>query len=378
MIGQPPRANLAIVESTRLQNKHAGWFIVTQVKANRVIYFTDDPSYEPPMEGNWYFVTHHVGELPPEMTLRNCWGWRFNGGVFSDVRERPTKASLDSLLESNRKALLTLLRDKVNRARQALASTCLLGDEVRRLKLDEAERYQSLGTEGVRQDENEFAYLEAVASARAMPMTAAAELVLQRESTLKHELVKSERQREHLTQEILVADTQERLIELRRVVLEELAPELSQRFAYPANPMTPEEWLQPLTPVHRAHECARLRVRLRELVNARRMRIHDGYLEGETLFRQKAKLAQTLLNNEGQPPASVDFSLLQSMADAHGMSLVDAARLALGAANDAEAILRSTEALKDRMLAAIHRVQSIRDIQRVDKELQDAAHVGKA
>ena len=59
--------------------------IVTQVKSNRVVYFTDDADYLPPTDGDWYYVSSTLGDLPKGMSLRNCWRWRFNGGVFTDA-----------------------------------------------------------------------------------------------------------------------------------------------------------------------------------------------------------------------------------------------------------------------------------------------------
>jgi len=32
------------------------WFVVSQCKSNRVVYFTDDTDYVPPMQGDWYYV----------------------------------------------------------------------------------------------------------------------------------------------------------------------------------------------------------------------------------------------------------------------------------------------------------------------------------
>jgi len=358
---------------------HPGWFIVTQVKANRVVYFTDDPAYQPPMDGDWYFVTHHLGDLPGDMTLRNCWGWRFNGGVFSDVREPDEQQKLESLLEANRRALLTLLRDKINRLREDLAPTCVLGDAVRAAKLREAQAYLSLGrtlNHTAAADPEAFPLLHATAGARGCLLSQAAELIVATNCGMDAGLVASELVRERFSAAIRAARTQDELIHLRERILDEVEPGSyanSAHFAYAASPMKPEDWQAPLSEVQRAHERARLRARLREIVNASRSRVHQGYLEDEALLRQKAKLAQVLLNNEGRKPADVDFSLLQGLADARGLDLVDAARLVLGTVNEADAILRSSERLKDRILASIDRMANLRDIQQVEQELKDAA-----
>ena len=40
------------------------WSLVTQVKSHRVVYFTDDPAYQPPMDGDWYYVSPFAGNSP--------------------------------------------------------------------------------------------------------------------------------------------------------------------------------------------------------------------------------------------------------------------------------------------------------------------------
>lgn len=350
---------------------------MTQVKANRVVYFTDDPAYQPPMEGDWYFMTHHLGDLPADMTLRNCWGWRFNGGVFTDVREPDEHERLESLLEANRRALLALLRDKINRLRDEWAPACVLGAEVRAAKLREAHAYLALDPQAVA-DPGAFPLLHATAGARGCLLLQAAELVIAAERRMNAGLVATEAMRERFAAAILTARTQDELIRVRERILDEVDPGQSARFAYAANPMKPEDWQAPLSEVQRAHEMARLRAQLREIVNRSRSRVHQGYLEDEALLRQKAKLAQVLLNHEGRKPAEVDFSLLQGLADARGLGLVDAARLVLGTVNEADAILRSSEHLKDRMLAAIDRIANLRDIQQVEQELRDASRSARS
>src|SRR4051812_48038046 len=117
----------------------AAHIIVTQVKSNRVVYFTDDPDYSPPMEGDWYYVSSYRGELPADMSLRNCWRWRFNGGVFKDTKpERPAKDARQRLVDHNRSALLGILSEKINAVRAPYAPSCSLGAAVREEKLREA------------------------------------------------------------------------------------------------------------------------------------------------------------------------------------------------------------------------------------------------
>lgn len=349
----------------------AAWFIVTQVKAHRVVYYTDDADYRPPSEGDWYYVSQHHGELPAQMTLRNCWGWRYEHGEFSDVREPDEPAREASLLDSNRRALLDLLRDKIDRARAAWAPECLLGAELRALKLQQAQAWlQRAPQDGAGAEA--FDLLAGVASTQRVTMAEAARGVVDRNAAMRRVLVETEQLREQLARDIREAATQDELLALRRRLLGELLPALSGQAALPVNPMTPEEWDEPLAPSHRVHEVARLKARLREIVNAQRRRLHDGYDENEVLLRHKARLAQALLDNGGDKPAGQDYTLLEGLAEAHGLALADAARLAMGTISDAEAILRGSELLKDRLSARIERMHSLRDVQRVQKELEDA------
>jgi hypothetical protein len=123
--------------------KKTTWVIVTQVKSLRVVYFTDDPSYQPPTENDHYYYSVHLGELPAEITLRNCWGWKFNGQRFLDVHEAPKVTAEEATLVANRKALMQLLVEKINLIRAPFLPACRAGDQVRKLKLQEAHRFLS-------------------------------------------------------------------------------------------------------------------------------------------------------------------------------------------------------------------------------------------
>lgn len=124
------------------------WIVVTQVKSHRVVYFTDDQSYQPPMDGDWYYYSPYTGDLPVSMTLRNCWGWRFNGSSFVDAREVVKNTREETLIESNRQVLLKILNEKINVIRQPFMPSCRGGDVVRELKLLEAEDYLALSGDG--------------------------------------------------------------------------------------------------------------------------------------------------------------------------------------------------------------------------------------
>jgi hypothetical protein len=342
----------------------SGWFIVSQVKSNRVVYFTDDPGYRPPSEGDWYFVSHHLGELPPGMTLRNCWSWRFDGSGFSDPGDPTPQGEAASLLAANRKAVHALLRTRIDDMRAPWTPSGALGETLRAAKLAEAQAFLAGGA-----GTGTFALLEGVAVARAITLAEAAALVVERARSTQQALVASEALRERFACAIDAALTNEELVALRERLIGEVDPARAGTLARPANPMTPGEWDEPLPDAARGAEAARLRTQLREAVNARRRRVHDGYVADETLVKHKAQLAQALLNNDGVPPAGMDFSLLANYAQAHSLKLEDAARLVMGTVTEAEAILRATERDKDRLLARIEAARTLRDFQRLGQDI---------
>lgn len=345
------------------------WIVVTQVKSNRVVYFTDDADYQPAMDGDWYFVSQYLGELPAAMTLRNCWGWRFNGGVFKDVRDPEPKPQLEQLLESNRRALLALLRDKISQARNRYSPTCAMGADVRHLKRLEAQRYLA-GTASADQHKETDSYpmLSALATARGISLREAAVLVEGRQEDTLHMLALTEQVREHYVQAIHRTQSQDDMIRLRRELLDTVLPDLSSRFPFPASAFVPEDWDRPLSEIHKVHETARLRAQLREIVNAKRSAFHEGYLGNDHIARKRLVQARALLDGSTTESAQ-DLALLESYANRHQLVLQEAALQLVQAAENADEALVSTELMKDAMQARIDAVANLRDIRAIGRDL---------
>jgi hypothetical protein len=351
----------------------ASWYIVVQVKSLRVVYFTDDQGYHPPMDGDWYFVSHYLGDLPEGISLRNCWSWRFDGTAFSDPGDPAQEATAESLLASNRRALHGLLKDKIDKMREPWVPAAALGETLRARKLGQARAFLSGGARG-----DAWPLLEGVAVARAITLREAATLIVERDEATCRALDHTERLRERLACAIDAAGTNDELVALRARLIGELDPAVTEAGVKSPNPMTPEEWDEPLSQARCSAEAARLRAQLREAVNARRRRIHDGYVDNDPLLKHKAKLAQSLLNNEGIPPAGADFSLLSGYAEARNISLEDASRLVMGTVTEAEAILRSSERDKDQFLAAIEAARTLREFHRLGQEIAALGRPGAA
>ena len=352
------------------------WTIVTQVKSNRVVYFTDDPAYEPVMDGDWYYVSVFHEDLPKGMTLKNCWRWRFTGGRFTDAARPPALSQAQKLLDANRKALHQLLSEKIDAIRAPFAPSCRDGDMLRAIKRDQAR----IVLAGDIPAGTALPVLEAVALSRRSTLLEAAQFILAKDAEYRAVLTESERFREQLARAIDAASTQEKLLEVRDWLLDSVYPELSQRFRLKLLDTEPLDMDQPLDATQRVHEIARLKARLRELVNEARKPLQSDYIRNEEARRRKLRLAQLVATNlaaarpvEAVPPGmSVDFDPLRVYAEGRGLSLPDAADLLLRSAEVAEAILDHTERLKDRLLARIEAMRSLKDAKAVSREVEDA------
>jgi hypothetical protein len=167
------------------------------------VYFTDDPQYQPPMEGDWYYCSIYKGVLPPDLTLRNCWGWRFRGSQFSDAREPVKVSAAEKLLDNNRSALLRLLKDKIDEVRKPFAPTCLDGHAIRERKLLQAKEWlvqQQMPQSAFEDSQHSWAFLSQVAHAHARPIEQAANLIVMRAADQERMWLQTERFREQMTQ----------------------------------------------------------------------------------------------------------------------------------------------------------------------------------
>lgn len=352
------------------------WTIVTQVKSNRVVYFTDDPSYEPLMDGDWYYVSIFHEALPKGMTLRNCWRWRFMGGRFTDAGTPRALPQAERLLEANRKALHQILTEKIDAIRAPFTPSCRDGDVLRAMKREEARTFLA----GNIPAGTTLPLLEAVALARRCTLLEAAEFILAKDTEYRALLTESERFREQLARAIDAASTPEKLLEVREWLLDSVYPELTQRFRLKLVDTEPLDLNKALDATQRTHEIARLKARLRELVNEARKPLHSDYIRNDDARRRKLRLAQLVATNlaagrpaEAVPPGmGVDFDPLRIYAEARGLTLAEAADLLLRSAEVTEAILDQTERLKDRLLVRIEAVQSLNDAKAVAREAEEA------
>lgn len=344
---------------------HPAYTIVTQVKAHRVVYFTDDADYQPPMEGDWYYVSSFQGPLPDGMTLRNCWRWRFNGTEFVDAGEAPGRSRSEKLLDYNRGALQKLLREKIDTIRQPLLPSCLGGEALRRAKLDQAKAYL------LNDSKEDLALLRAVAVARNMDLAQAASLIVARADETQRALLETERFREQLAQAIETAGTEQQLAELRSWLLDHVYPELSSAFKWRTDDTRPADSAAALGDVQRVHEIARLKAQLREAINASRASLHSDYVLNEEVRKQKVRLAQTLVAARGVKQVGVDYGLLEGYAEGRQVSLLEAAQLLLASTAQAASVLHATECQKDRLLFRIENVLTHRDLQDVEQEMKN-------
>jgi hypothetical protein len=322
------------------------WFIISQVKSHRVVYFTDDPAYHPPMQADWCYTSPYRGVLPNGMTLRNCWRWRFNGMAFTDAGTPPASVKATKLLEHNRQALLDLLAERIQALRQPLEPSTPQGHELRARKLAAARAHLA--------GQPAAAILLAAAAAHGVSITAMARQVLALAEERDAVLARTEELRETLTVAIRRATEPSDLMALRqRIVAEVAADRLEPRPAAAPNTAPPPASDPPLTDAAREEERFRLRLQLRNRINDLRRPWISHYLLDEAVAARKAELASAVLRAGGALPAGLEGSLLLSHAAARGQSLAEAAREVNEEVRQQRAVLVATEAMKDAMLARI-------------------------
>jgi hypothetical protein len=291
------------------------------------------------------------------MTLQNCWQWRFRGSVFIDERKPRPKPGPQRLLDYNRDALLKLLRDKINDARAPLLANGTMGAELRKQKLIQAEQYRTAPD-----STGDLSLLTAVAKARDLSLDEAAELVISRAEQTERMLRETELVREEMRQAIRAAKTEQQLLELRQVLMNDTYPALSGIYKFAVPNTTPVALDRELEPAHRVHETARLKAQLRERINAARAKLQDGYHLGDFLAMRRLELARGYLRDGALPDDAHGAELLLMMAASYGLPLDAAVQRVIDEAALAEKQLFETERDKLSMLERIDKVVTLRDL----------------
>jgi len=348
-----------------VQSSAKTWFVVSQVKSHRVVYFTDDSDYTPPSEGDWYYVSPYQGDLPKAMSLRNCWGWRFNGMEFVDAREKKKPDAGQTLLASNKEALHKLLRDKTDALRKPLAPASVMGGTLRALRLEEARSI--LG--GMAGDAHSWKLLPASAAARNISLREMAQRTIDAHESEMRLLLDSELLRDEIAVAINAAVDQQQLMHIRQRLMNELAPQSNEKFKPKPEHTTPRQLLAAPTPDQLQQEKLRLGVQLRLKVNAMRRNHVSEYLLDDMVLKHKGRLAQEVLAQGGQVPKNVDATVLISHAAGRGQTLVQAAKDVLTEMDETAGMLLGTEQLKDAILSKIATVSTFKEIEALGKAI---------
>jgi hypothetical protein len=338
--------------------------IVTQAKSFRVVYFTSDPEYIPVTEGDWYFSSSYRGALPDGMTVGNCWAWRFNGNAFVYAGGKASREPAERLLESNRKALRGILRDKLQRLREPYLPSDHYGHELRRIKRSEAERFLA------NPDQPEpLRFLEATAVARNLTLLEAAELIVSRARQTDDALVATERVRERFALLIEQAQTEERLLVLRSVLLEDLYPELSEALRHKPNMTTPIDKNAILSEAALTHERSRLRAQLRERISELREPRDQRVAQSQYVMEYKAKAAALWFAADAKKEPAAPNKLLTQYAAQRRLTLFDAAKEWVTQAAISGQRLIETEIASEIFLAEIGQVKTLLEIQKVVEKI---------
>jgi hypothetical protein len=362
----PLPAERQITDDTPAASGEKTWLLVTQYKSDRIVYFTDDPGFDMPADADWCYVNEHTGALPPDMTLRNCWSWRYRGLKFIDERDAPRPNKAERLLESNKAALRKLLREKIDALRRAVAPSSLMGADLRALKLEEAHAVLAGGVEAA-----SLRLLPAAAAARDVELAVMAQMIVDRDRRTREVIEQSERLREEVAAAIERAVDQAALAALRTRILGDLSVDDWAEQAPKPEHTTPEKMGAPLSTEELGHERFRLRIKLRNRINDLRRPLLSDYLADERLMRRKVEIAALVLQSGGAVPAGMDATLLLSHAAGRGQTVFDAAHQVTQEVAEFDALLARTERLKDLVLAQLAGVRSRGDVRAVDKLIDD-------
>lgn len=354
------------LESLHETSEARSWVVVTQVKSHRIVYFTDDPDYQPPMQGDWYYVSPFEGTLPESMTLRNCWRWRFNGMEFVDAGlPKPAKRDA-SLLQGNKQALLELLSQRIDAIRRPLEPSSLAGADLRAHKLAEARAVLNHGS-------SEVLLLSEVAAAHLCSVDEMARRVTEHDRRRTEVLLRTEVQREAIAAAIQRATTQQELMTLRARIVDEVAAEQAEQKPHSPENTTPEKLKKPLDAGELANEQLRLRVQLRNRINDLRRPYMSQYVLDDYVLGRKVEIAAAVQRAGGALPPGLDGTLLLSHAAARGQRLVEAAQDVLGESRDIRSALVMTEQMKDAMLARIVSAGTLADIRETGRAIERLA-----
>jgi hypothetical protein len=166
-------------------------------------------------------------------------------------------------------------------------------------------------------------------------------------------LLASEREREAIAATIERATTQEQLMQLRARILEEVEVGDVEPAKLKQEHATPEQLDKPLSARQLADEQLRLRLQLRNRINALRRPFVSQYLLDDLVLGRKVEIAIAVSQAGGALPAGVDGALLISHAALRGQGVAEAAREVLDESRQMREVLLTTERMKDAVLARI-------------------------
>lgn len=344
----------------------SSWIVVTQVKSHRVVYFTDDPDYQPPMEADWCYASPYEGRLPAGMTLRNCWRWRFNGMAFVDAGAPKAAVREARLLETNRRTLQDFLNRQIDDLRKPLEPGCVGGAELRALKLTQARAVLDRA-------DAEAPLLVEVAAAHGCSLQDMAARIIELDGQRVDLLMRTESRREVLARAIAEAASPQELNRLRAVIDDEMTQYSAAGAASGRDHTTPQGQDKPLDKQRLVQEQQRLQIQLRNRINDLRRPFVSHYLLDDYILGRKIEIASAVHRAGGALPPGLDGTLLLSHAGARRQGVAEAAAEVLAQSRQIRLALQATEHMKDAMLARIASVSSMGDVQRAGRAIDRLA-----
>lgn len=119
--------------------------ILVDSRTNRIVFYTDDDSFVPKQQEERTLVCHYSGQLPSELSLSNCWDWKFLNNQF--VKPEVRSGTVD-LHQQNIREMLRVLNEKCDQLVSHTLPSSRSSEYTRRAKKNQAVDFLNKGILG--------------------------------------------------------------------------------------------------------------------------------------------------------------------------------------------------------------------------------------
>lgn len=106
--------------------------LLVDMHCDRIVYFTSNIAEHTVIDDNLY-ICFYDGALPlqpREMTLRNCWAWKWNAQTDTLVYSDADPSLKSTLFDQNKQAAKSVLKNMINKTRKTLVGDYAFGSYI--------------------------------------------------------------------------------------------------------------------------------------------------------------------------------------------------------------------------------------------------------